>query len=441
VIVTGLHLSRLRAIETAEFRFRAGFNLIVGVNGVGKSTVLDALRVCMSRALPKATGVRGKPITFEPKDIRSGFPFMDATMFLDLGGEQFQYSRLEWRETVAQDDSKNVEALRREILDAERLRDRPRSLLRALAESQDLPDSDNFAPEESAWRKQAMGLSSSPLGVFFSTNRSVLTVRGAATSKSKGGKSAAYADALVARPWNVRELADWMKVQLTLSKEVPLAAQHVAALQNAAHRFLPDCTGLRPGDEEESTLVLEKAGTSLDVRQLSDGERGVLSMVLDLSRRLSQANAGASDPLGEGQAVVLIDEIDLHLHPKWQRQIVGNLTAAFPRCQFIATTHSPQVIGEVDRDRIQIISDGQVYSPTHSYGVDSSRILEEVMEAPSRDPEISHLQSEISQAIGRTDFREARELLGKLIERLELRESDPYVTHLRTLIDFAEGNE
>src|SRR6058998_1031479 len=101
-------------------------------------------------------------------------------------------------------------------------------------------------------------------------------------------------------------------------------------------------------------------------------------MVLDLARRLSQANEGTSDPLTEGRAVVLIDEIDLHLHPKWQRQIVHNLTAAFPRCQFIATTHSPQVIGEVEHERVQIIADGLVYSPTHSYGVDSSRVLEEV---------------------------------------------------------------
>ncbi len=441
MIVTGLHLSRLRAIETAEFTFRRGFNLVVGVNGVGKSTVLDALCVCMSRVLPKATGIRGKPRSFRQDDIRGTFPFLEATMFLELGGQEFQYSRLEQRDTVAKDDPKNVAGLRREILDAERLRDRPRKLLRSLAESQDLPDSDNFAPAEPAWRKPAMSLSSSPLGVFFSTNRSVLTARTPATSKSRGGKFAAYADALVARPWNFRELADWMKVQLVLSKEIPIAGQHLAALQNAVRRFLPDCTGLRPGDGEESTLVLEKAGTPLDVRQLSDGERGVLSMVLDLSRRLSQANEGASDPLGEGQAVVLIDEIDLHLHPKWQRQIVRNLTTAFPCCQFIATTHSPQVIGEVDHDRIQIISDGQVYSPTHSYGVDSSRILEEVMETPSRDPEVSLLQSKIHQAIGRTDFREARELLGKLIDRLELREGDPDVTHLRTLIDFAEGNE
>jgi predicted ATP-binding protein involved in virulence len=276
------------------------------------------------------------------------------------------------------------------------------------------------------------------MGIFFSTNRSVLTARDAATSKSKGGKTTAYADALVARTWNIRELADWMKVQLTLARETPLAAQHVAALQAAAHRFLPDCTGLRPGDEA-STLLIEKAGTLLDVRQLSDGERGLLSMVLDLSRRLSQANEGSLDPLGKAQAVVLIDEIDLHLHPKWQRQIVRNLTAAFPRCQFIATTHSPQVIGELEHDRIQIISDGQVYSPTHSFGVDSSRVLEEVMDTNPRTAEVQALLSAIANDVGKQRYESAHKQLGRLV--VQLGEDDPEVTRIRTLLDFMEGEK
>ena len=439
MIVTDLHLSHLRAIGTAEFKFRAGFNLIVGVNGVGKSTVLDALRICMSRALPKATAIRMKPLSFEKMDIRDSFPFLEATMFLHLASQEFQYSRLEWRESVAKDDPQNIQAMRREILEAGRLRERPRNLLRALVESQALPDMDNFAPPASEWRRRAMDPLSSPLGVFFSTNRSVLTMRDAAASKSRGGLAAAYADALVPRSWNIRELADWMKVQLTLSSEMPLAAQHVSALQAAAQRFLPDCTGLRPGDGAESTLIVEKAGTPLDVRQLSDGERGVLTLVLDLSRRLSQANEGSPDPLGEGQAVVLIDEIDLHLHPKWQRQIVRNLTTAFPRCQFIATTHSPQVIGEVEHDRIQIIADGQVYSPTHSYGVDSSRVLEEVMDADPRTKEVGDLLAEVARAIGKQQFERAQELLARLVELLG--EADPEVTRIQTLLDFVEGKD
>jgi predicted ATP-binding protein involved in virulence len=439
MIVSELQLSHIRAIQNAEFKFREGFNLLVGINGVGKTTVLDALRICLSRVFSTTMQVRSKAMTFELSDIRDSLPFLEASVLFDLAGERLRYSRLEWREVVAKDDEKGIDALRRAILDAERLRDRPRNLLRALDDSQTLPDSDNFAPKVNEWRLKLKEQLSAPLGVFFATNRSVLTSARAIKGRSAGGRAGAYADALVPRAWNIRELADWLKTQQTLAKETPLAAQHADAVQRAATRFLPDCTGLRPSDGPATTLVIEKSGTVLDVRQLSDGERGILSMVLDLARRLSQANEGAVDPLAEGQAVVLIDEIDLHLHPKWQRQIVHNLKAAFPRCQFIATTHSPQVIGEVEHERIQIIADGQVYSPTHSYGVDSSRVLEEVMDSDPRAKEVQTLLSEVSQVIGKQQFDRARELLGQIVERLG--EIDPEVTRIRTLLDFVEGKE
>lgn len=134
--------------------------------------------------------------------------------------------------------------------------------------------------------------------------------------------------------------------------------------------------------------VTKRVPTTLEVSQLSDGERGILALVLDLTRRLAQANPSMEDPAAEAEAVVLIDELDLHLHPKWQRQIVTKLTKTFPKCQFIATTHSPQIVGEVGHRRIQMIADGQVYSPTHSYGVDSSRVLEEIMGANPRAEKI-----------------------------------------------------
>src|SRR5690606_16357245 len=119
-------------------------------------------------------------------------------------------------------------------------------------------------------------------------------------------------------------------------------------------------TNLRVGDEDSPRLLIDRKGVALPVRQLSDGERGSLALVLDLTRRLSQANPGLDDPAANGPGVVLIDEIDLHLHPKWQRDIVGNLPNAFPNLQFIATTHSPQVIGEVEHDRIQVMGHGAV---------------------------------------------------------------------------------
>jgi predicted ATP-binding protein involved in virulence len=154
---------------------------------------------------------------------------------------------------------------------------------------------------------------------------------------------------------------------------------------------------------------------------------------------LGTANPDLKNPATEAGAVVLIDEIDLHLHPTWQREIVHKLTETFPRCQFIATTHSPQVIGEVEHDHIQILAEDGVFSPPHSFGVDASRVLEEIMEAEPRNREVRDLLSRASKLIDRERFKEARELLGKLNERLG--SNDPDVAGLGTLLDFVEGED
>ena len=106
MIVSSLKLTNLRALETAEFHFRPGFNLIVGVNGVGKSTVLDALRICISRVLPSTTASRAKAMSFAIDDIRSGFPFLDAELSLTIGVDEFRFTRCQWRRLLPRMTSK-----------------------------------------------------------------------------------------------------------------------------------------------------------------------------------------------------------------------------------------------------------------------------------------------------------------------------------------------
>src|SRR5260370_32880707 len=110
--VTGLKLANFRAIESAEFRFQPGFNLVVGVNGVGKTSVLDALRSCFSRILPAVGVSRSRAMSFEISDIRVGFPFLDVEASLEVGTQQFRYTRRQWKERFAKDDAKNIDLLR-----------------------------------------------------------------------------------------------------------------------------------------------------------------------------------------------------------------------------------------------------------------------------------------------------------------------------------------
>jgi len=138
-------------------------------------------------------------------------------------------------------------------------------------------------------------------------------------------------------------------------------------------------------------MEARKENQHFDIRQLSDGEKCLLALAGDLARRLTIANPGMRNPL-EGQAVVLIDEAELHLHPEWQHRIVPDLLETFPNCQFVLTTHSPQVLTHVRCENIRcLVQTGQtvaVVQPDGTYGQDSNFLLRTLMGSSCRPKNI-----------------------------------------------------
>lgn len=114
---------------------------------------------------------------------------------------------------------------------------------------------------------------------------------------------------------------------------------HLEAVREALRQFLPEFDNLTVR-RNPLRMEVEKNGERLTVNQLSDGEKCLIALIGDLARRLAIANPVLRNPL-DGEGVVLIDEIDLHLHPKWQRLVVPKLRTVFPNCQFVISTHSP----------------------------------------------------------------------------------------------------
>jgi AAA domain, putative AbiEii toxin, Type IV TA system/AAA domain len=499
--VTRLKLTNLRAIESAEFRFQPGFNLIIGVNGVGKTSVLDSLGVCLSAIVRHTNRLRAKAGAFLVEDIRKDAQALTAECVVQIGNDSYAFLVHKSR-SPGEGQAAKTGMPREQVLDT--------------------PDRAEFvgaAPKAVATAPHG----GRPFGVLFSTRRAVVSNTRPSKGSASGDIAGACADAFVHRELRLAEFASWMRAQQAQENERSEARLVLEAFEGVTRRFLPGYRNIRTTDEAEPRLlidrgerttirvdelsdserarleealewvdnwmalnwspdpkltetelrgahadqkasiledalarflpncenlrrdgtvgvqVIDRSPTTIEVAQLSDGERGTLALVLDLTRRLAQANPKMADPAAEAEAVVLIDEIDLHLHPKWQRQIVHNLTAAFPRCQFITTSHSPQVIGEVEHDRIQIIANGQVYSPPRSFGLDSSRVLEEVMDADPRAQEVKAVLSQLSQEVGRQRFESARGLLVELVDRLG--EDDAEVARARTLLDFMEGEE
>ncbi|MFM6310274.1 MAG: AAA family ATPase, partial [Dolichospermum sp.] len=135
------------------------------------------------------------------------------------------------------------------------------------------------------------------------------------------------------------------------------------------------------------SLVIKKNGENFKLDQLSDGEKTLLMIVVDIARRLAILNPSITNPwelLEKGTGIILIDEIDLHLHPQWQRIVIPSFRKTFPHCQFIVTTHSPQVLSGVNRENVFILEDSEIVETPHTFGRDSNSILSEVMGVEKR---------------------------------------------------------
>ena len=391
-----LSVAGLRGFDQATFEFDPRFTLLVGVNGVGKSSVLEALRVSLSRVLPKFTVSRATPLAFDVDDIRLG----SASLTVDV---DFDFP----------DGERNL------LLHKPREKFVPGEEGSVREGTIETPEREELSPSQ--WTKAAPS-GDQPLAIYFGTRRSHPTDEQIKVGRTRGGQAAAFADALSnVRALHLRDIASWMLAQEVLAEELPRARSHLAALKSAAASFLPTCTGLRATNgADRPKLLITKDGIELDVRYLSEGERGVLALSLDLARRLSQANPTLDDPVRDGVGLVLIDEIDMHMHPLWQRQIVPLLTETFLGCQFIATTHSPQIIGETQPSQVILLkqSDGRIFPQPcgQAYGLDTSFLLEQIMETPSRPVPVKTAIDEVENALEQADLDLAREKLAKLRE-------------------------
>lgn len=231
-------------------------------------------------------------------------------------------------------------------------------------------------------------------------------------------------------------LLDWFRATEDLENEVRLNDDpahrnpELEAVRRALTTFanaLPDFSIGRPrfsrvgqwANDGRGTFLLDKGNTTLGFDQLSDGESFVILLVADMARRLAEPrNADDEpDPL-QRPGILLIDEIDQHLHPRWQRAILPALGATFPNVQVIATTHSPTVVGSLAAANVVRLKDFQVAPTPHTYGRDSTTILEDVMGLPAHPSDIQRRLDDLARLIDADDLRGARAALDQLADVL-----------------------
>ena len=156
-----------------------------------------------------------------------------------------------------------------------------------------------------------------------------------------------------------------------LKKKLNIDNRVIDVVRKAIYTFLPDFSNLTI-QRDPLDMIIEKNGETLKVTQLSQGEKSMLSLVADISRRLCLLNPAKENPL-ISKGVVLIDEVDLHLHPKAQELYIAGLSKTFPNIQFIITSHSPFVVrGLPELSQVISLPSCHVFDKTfHTMDIDS----------------------------------------------------------------------
>ncbi len=302
--------------KPSTFVFADQFNVVAGINGRGKTALLEGIAVLCSRLLPHVSMARSGYRTIIPQQIHRNAVSADLSMKVNCAGVPIEYKLNYNRENGKVRATKLPTAVKQEV--------------------------------RRAYGDATRNDDAAPLAVYYTTDRAGYRLPKALPREVPRGQAAAYVGALINRTVNFRDFMARYRSAVTIEyaerRQNPsyLGDRAVRAISTALDTFLGGFDNLRV-QEDPLRLLVDKGGTALDLTQLSDGERSFLAMVCDLGRRLALANPMLNEPLF-GSGVVLIDELELHLHPRWQREVSGKLRNTFPNIQFIATTHSPFVI-------------------------------------------------------------------------------------------------
>lgn len=193
--------------------------------------------------------------------------------------------------------------------------------------------------------------------------------------------------------------------------------KQLTAVRTAISRFMPGFENLKVRRKPRLHMSVDKNGQTFNVLQLSQGEKSLIALVGDIARRLSMMNPSLSNPL-EGDGIIMIDEVDMHLHPTWQRTVIQRLVETFPNCQFVLTTHSPLMISDNKDTLVYSLDDGELTEVPSQYGQDANNVLLDVMDTNIRNAEIETKFNDLLELIQDKKINEAKLMISDLESEL-----------------------
>lgn len=413
--IKSLDLNNYRRFEALHVAFDEHLNVIVGNNGAGKTTLLDGCAVAVSSLLTKmedsqSCGIRkadARYITVQKGSSairQSQYPVSVGAMG-SLNGHPYCWSR-----ELSSDKSKMTRRGAQSIIAA------GFDLQQRVSAGDDvvLPVLAYYDANRFAIKDVGGGVSGEPASYLASRTR-------------------AYSDAFGASI-NEKQTLTWMRNMTLWELQSGSKSPELACVMRVFANCYASAAGVN-GATAYFDLQLQDVAVKFELEtgdvaieaasSMSDGYRSAALMFADIARRMAQLNPQLGEEACLAPGIVLIDEVDLHLHPKWQARILDDLKSAFPYVQFIVTTHAPIVISSVEASCLRILkSGGVVCQATETYGGNIARVLKTVMGVDERPVFVRERFETFYRELDAGEFDAAESELNALIDKIGANDTD-----------------
>jgi len=385
MLIRNLHIQNFRRFEDLTMSFEKDLTVLVARNGQGKSSILDAIRVLIGPFVGAFD--YGVSNGFDPLDCRrSVSPDSDRVkehwpiraegniVLRDLPVTGLKYKEIKVARELGGVKRKTTIKEAADLI--EQGRNYQSCIHSGLTESWFiLPVVAHYGPGR-LWKLHKD-----------TTGKKVLTLN----------RSYGYQDCLSTAS-NFKQAQEWLG-RATLAKfqqiergEPDEWGRRINSIQSAVDAALEaeGWSGFQYSYDFEELSMFHPEHGRLPVRAMSSGVQAVVSLIVDLAFRCLRLNSvHAEDALSISYGMVMIDEIEQHLHPGWQQRILPSIRKIFPNIQFIVATHSPEVLSTVESHQIRILRDNKCYAaPPGALGAESQRLLQDVLGLKDARPPI-----------------------------------------------------
>jgi len=429
--IESIYLENFRPFKDLRIKFNSNLNVIIGLNGAGKTAILDGIAFALVPMLAKLMDNKWhsniKKLSIKETDIHYG----ENEFVIQISLTDNSNTLFNWK------IGKRIQPFK-SLSNFDNLLNYTKQIEKKLEEDPSI---------------------NLPIIVYYSSSRinfDINFIKPFKNNHYKYNQLSIYENALQSGLDNFNSFLNWFTEEewyedkMRLEKDTNYRNPKLQVIRTTIEVFLSffetnrnDFKNLRIKKERSNngnsiitSLIISKNNIDFQLEQLSSGEKMMIMLIVDIARRISIANPSLTNPL-LGEGIILIDEIDLHLHPQWQREIIPALNNTFPNCQFIVTTHSPQVLSRLKKENILIIEDDKIVkNPPHTYGKDTNSILFEIFNTLERPKHIQEKFDTCYKLIELEKFDKAKEILTDLSNELDEEDSD--IIKVKSLLTFYE---